>query len=191
MKFFIAGRHCCVWCDITSEKMQISRDQRPHSQLRTLESLQSDHASFVADGGDLKKAKLHNNVIRPHLFNIPLSQVSKNIKINHEKTLYTHFPLQVCIPSLHVSLGIFYRLFCLFESAVHEVDTLMAYSMLTLHLDTYFLRGLCLKSRSNSSAKSIGYVRKLMTWRTRQIFMRVYRHGQHLMKTLTTTKSRL
>ena len=108
--------------------MQISRDQRPHSQLCTLESLQSDHASFVADGGDLK-AKLHNNVIRPHFFNIPLSQVSKNIQINHEKTLYTHFPLQVCIPSLHVSLGIFYRLFCLFESAVHEVDTLMAYSI--------------------------------------------------------------
>ena len=71
---FIAGRHCCVWCDITSEQMQISQDQSPHSQLRTLESLQSDHASFVADGGDLKKAKLHNNMIRPHFFNIPLSQ---------------------------------------------------------------------------------------------------------------------
>ena len=53
----------------------------------------------------------------------------QDIQINHEKMLYTHFPRQVCIPSLHVSLGIFYHLFCLFEAAVHEVDTLMAYSI--------------------------------------------------------------
>ncbi len=34
--------------------------------------------------------------------------------------------MQVCIPSLHVSLGLFYRLFCTFENTAHKIDSIMA-----------------------------------------------------------------
>lgn len=42
---------------------------------RTLESLSAVHCSFLQDGGNLKKAKLHNNVIGFYFFDIPLTQV--------------------------------------------------------------------------------------------------------------------
>ena len=71
----LVGRHCCAWCEITSDQVQIPQAQRPQSKSRTLESLRSDHVGFMADRGNLKKAKVHNNVIRPHFFDIPLSQV--------------------------------------------------------------------------------------------------------------------
>ncbi len=43
---------------------------------------------------------------------------------NHDRTL-----LQVCIPGLHISLGIFYRLYELLEAAAHELDLLIAITL--------------------------------------------------------------
>lgn len=41
------------------------------------------------------------------------------------------FYFQVCIPGLHISLGIFYRLFGLLEDAVHTLDFQIAPTSLT------------------------------------------------------------
>ena len=46
-----------------------------------------------------------------------------------QKTKYTHICYlfsQICIPGLHISLGIFYRLFGLLEDAVHCLDVQLA-----------------------------------------------------------------
>ena len=72
-----AGRHCCLYCDITSEKMQIPLKDRRPSERRTLASLERDHYQFsTVGGGNIKNAKQYNNVISKPLFNIPVSQVS-------------------------------------------------------------------------------------------------------------------
>ena len=43
--------------------------------VRTLDLLSERHSAFLADGGNLEKAKFHCNVIGETLFNIPLTQV--------------------------------------------------------------------------------------------------------------------
>ena len=50
--------------------------------MRTLETLRSDHDGYLKAGGDLKKAKLHNNVISRHFFDIPLTQVHALVDIS-------------------------------------------------------------------------------------------------------------
>ena len=37
-----------------------------------------------------------------------------------------YIPYQVCPPGLHITLGIFYRLWCLLETACHELDLELA-----------------------------------------------------------------
>ena len=70
------GRHCCLWCLATSEELKKPPESRPNVQLRDLDGIQSDHQRFMTEGhGDLRKAKLFNNAIQPHFFDIPLSQV--------------------------------------------------------------------------------------------------------------------
>ena len=75
--------------------MQIPQAQRPQSKSRTLESLRSDHVGFMADGGNLKKAKVHNNVIRPHFFDIPLSQVRETTVKAVQNSHISYNPLGV------------------------------------------------------------------------------------------------
>ena len=72
---YTAGRHCCLWCTIPSAKLAIPIARRGRSPERTLDTLHSDHARFLRDGGDLKKAKEYNNVIEEHLFDISLDNV--------------------------------------------------------------------------------------------------------------------
>ena len=71
----MVGRHCCLWCDIRSDQLKISRADRQWLEKRTLESLKSDHNDFLKAGADLKKAKLYNNIMSQHFFDIPLTQV--------------------------------------------------------------------------------------------------------------------
>lgn len=82
-------------------------------QLRTLESLRGDYQRFLASGGNIKNAKFYNNVICPLFFDIPP---------------------QVCIPGLHISLGVFYRLYSLLEAACHELDLIFAEETGSLNL---------------------------------------------------------
>lgn len=74
--FFVnLGRHCCLYCDITYSQMQVSKMERQIFGTRTLESLKNDFQSFMLDGGNIKRAKLFNNVISEPLFNVPIDQV--------------------------------------------------------------------------------------------------------------------
>ena len=75
LRDLMVGRHCCLWCDIRSDQLKIPRADRQRLKKRTLESLKSDHDDFLKAGGDLKKAKLYNNAISQHFFDIPLTQV--------------------------------------------------------------------------------------------------------------------
>ena len=43
---------------------------------RTLQTLEADYSNFIANGSDLKKAKLFNNVIDEPLFKVPINQVN-------------------------------------------------------------------------------------------------------------------
>ena len=72
---FSAGRHCCLWCLITADKL---RDPPADGAVgeRTTENIISDNRRYVQAGSVLKNAKLFNNAIqKPFFQNIPLSQV--------------------------------------------------------------------------------------------------------------------
>ena len=74
--------------------------------------LREDHNKFqVESGGDTSKAKEHNNVIMPYLLDIPLDMVSlPTVTKGHTHThTHSHFnmhAIQVCLPGLHISLGV-------------------------------------------------------------------------------------
>ena len=95
------------------------------SQPRTLDSLQRDHLQFCTKGkGNLKNAKFNNNVIGKALFHIPLTQVS--VKWNYVENHSPHTKLQVVLPGLHISLGIFLKLWQLMERECHKLDLQLA-----------------------------------------------------------------
>lgn len=77
----VIGRHCCLWCEISSDSLKEPRAQRdalkfPH---RSLERIKADHRRYIADGGDIKKAKFFNNVINENFFDIDLEQVHNSV----------------------------------------------------------------------------------------------------------------
>lgn len=87
--------------------------------------LESDYQGFLAAGGDLKKAKFHNNVSGEHLLDIPIENVRK-IDVAFA---YVSAPVhKVCIPGLHLTLGIYNRLWSLLEDACAELDLRLAAS---------------------------------------------------------------
>ena len=66
---------------------------------RSLDTLKGDHTRFIdIYKGDLRKAKYANNVINDVFFAIPLNQVSS--------------------PGLHITLGVYLKLFRAFELTV-------------------------------------------------------------------------
>ena len=78
-----SGRHCCLWCHITSASLKIPLSVRGRSLNRTLQTLRSDHDKFLQAGGNIKNAKHFNNVIDKAMFDIPLMQVRhKNDMLN-------------------------------------------------------------------------------------------------------------
>ncbi|XP_070544697.1 uncharacterized protein [Ptychodera flava] len=96
------GRHFCLWCLITQDQSQIPRKLRA-SQPRSIEGLIKDHADFLSEGkGKLANAKMYNNAINNVIFDIPISQV--------------------CVPSLHLDLGIFLRFYNMFENEVEQLQ---------------------------------------------------------------------
>ena len=85
------GRHCCLYCEVSSEEMKKPLNQRRRSPSRTLDSLQRDYLQFSNQGGgNLKNAKHHNNVIASTLFNIPISQVYTYIYLAAKMVSKTH-----------------------------------------------------------------------------------------------------
>ncbi len=72
----VVCRHNCLWCTIPSSKLAEPPSKRTPFPLRSLESLAEDHRKFLTQGkGNLKVAKLYNNVISDTLFDIPLTNV--------------------------------------------------------------------------------------------------------------------
>ena len=60
--------------------MKISRRERfsDNTASRSLDTLQADHLQFATKGkGDTKQAKNYNNVIRPYMLDVPLTQVNE------------------------------------------------------------------------------------------------------------------
>lgn len=74
--------------------------------LRTLEQLAHDYDNFVQDGSRLSKAKVHNNVIRPAMLPVPIEDV--------------------CIPALHLDLGIYPWMFTAMLSDLRVLDLALA-----------------------------------------------------------------
>ena len=85
LKYFL-GRHCCLWCHIVSADLKISLSVRGRQPERSLDTLKLDYTKFMTDGkGNIKVAKLYNNVIEPAMVKISLDKVIKCLN-----TLSTH-----------------------------------------------------------------------------------------------------
>ncbi len=71
-------------------------------------------------------------MISQPFFNIEVNQVrldtQLSVKCTQPQSGFTN-PMQVCIPGLHISLGVFYRLYGLLEEAAHELDLLIAITL--------------------------------------------------------------
>ncbi|KAI8482284.1 hypothetical protein Bbelb_399750 [Branchiostoma belcheri] len=102
------GTYPCLWCE--QPKAGMKGGQGPGDTAppkRTLESLANNLQQFQNQGhGDIRKAKHFKNVISSHMLDVPIEQV--------------------CIPALHISLGIFHKMFHMLEKDLHDLDMLMA-----------------------------------------------------------------
>lgn len=103
------GRHCCLFCNITSKELQVSLATRGNYEKRTLLTLKSDYDKFQAAGGNIKDAKHFNNVIDEVMFNVPIEQVA--------------------LPALHISLGSYLKFFNMLEDRCHLLDVKIAAAM--------------------------------------------------------------
>ncbi|CAH1266636.1 Hypp3462 [Branchiostoma lanceolatum] len=108
------GVHPCLWCEETKTGIRQPKSERQTCPKRTLDSLHSDHKRFLEEGqGNIKKAKNFKNVIAPPMFDIPLNQV--------------------CVPGLHISLGLFHKFFKMLEAELQDLDIILA-NHLTTHI---------------------------------------------------------
>ncbi|XP_066286471.1 uncharacterized protein [Branchiostoma lanceolatum] len=97
------GSHPCLWCHIKLDELKDKDDRRLHIPPRTLESLAEDHRKFITVGkGKLKDAKHYNNAVCPVMYAVPIEQAM--------------------IPGLHISLGVYLKLFNLFEAELQDID---------------------------------------------------------------------
>ncbi|KAL5517678.1 hypothetical protein EMCRGX_G003271 [Ephydatia muelleri] len=101
-----SGRQPCMFCTITSNEIQKPPSKRQKSPNRCVESIISWNQKFLQAGGDAKKVKNFMNCISKPFFNIPLTQV--------------------CLPGLHITQGLFTKLYLLFENACHQLDAKLA-----------------------------------------------------------------
>eukprot|EP00731_Ephydatia_muelleri_P019683 Em0012g508a len=79
-----------------SEMMATPLSVRGHAAQRTLETMRADHQRYVSAGSIKRDAQKFYNCISPPIFDIPVSQV--------------------CPPGLHITLGIFTKMFNLLEA---------------------------------------------------------------------------
>lgn len=65
-----------MWCLITADSLKEPREKRGRYAERTLQGIQEDYKKFMANGGNIKKAKLFNNAMSTQFFNLEIEQVS-------------------------------------------------------------------------------------------------------------------
>lgn len=87
----VPGRHCCIWCDITSQKLKLDPSS-VHVTPRSLHTLSVNHQAFVAAGGDVTKVKEFKNVLYKPFFEICIEQVQQHLcKLKvHKNNMYTY-----------------------------------------------------------------------------------------------------
>ncbi|XP_066296153.1 uncharacterized protein [Branchiostoma lanceolatum] len=92
------GVRPCLYCEVRKECMKLPRDGRTLLiPERDLARMATQYANFMRTGrGKLKYAKYFRNVVAPAMLSITLDQV--------------------CIPGLHLSLGIFHKLYVMLEN---------------------------------------------------------------------------
>ncbi|XP_019641230.1 PREDICTED: uncharacterized protein LOC109482826 [Branchiostoma belcheri] len=99
------GSYPCLYCQVHKQDMKKAEPEQVPAR-RTLASLAANHRSFQEDGcGDIRRAKSYMNVIAPQMLAIETDQV--------------------CIPALHISLGIFHKLFRMLENDLRDLDVIM------------------------------------------------------------------
>ena len=90
-----SGKYPCLWCNISNDELCLPKSDRKNTP-RTADTLKKNLAAFIDEhGSNLSKAKLVNNVISNSFFDIPLENV--------------------CIPGLHITLGVYMKLLKAFE----------------------------------------------------------------------------
>ena len=98
-----AGKHPCLWCDVTKEQLQTSPAGRVEPKPRTLATMQTDYDDFVNAGCDKSKAQFFNNCI--------------------EKPIWNMFDIsRVVPPYLHITLGIVKKQDDLLEKQCNILD---------------------------------------------------------------------
>ena len=102
-----SGKYPCLFCEISKKEMQTAPSERQTlPQLRTLDTLAKSYHEFQEAGSPLPRAKAYLNVIRPVLLPIPLEDV--------------------CLPALHLDLGIFPYLFDAMLADIRQIDAELA-----------------------------------------------------------------
>ena len=99
-----SGKHPCLWCEIPSEMMSVPpSEQEAIFESRTLGSLEKNLVEFQnVHQSNIKKAKFVKNVIDKRFFNVPL--------------------MQVCLPGLHITLGVVFKFVQLYEILACDLD---------------------------------------------------------------------
>ncbi|XP_038053533.1 uncharacterized protein LOC119725985 [Patiria miniata] len=97
------ARYCCVYCLASKKTMQLPIAERGPCLPRNLQNIREHHQLFLEDGARPSRAKdVSYSIVNPSL--IP-------IETDH-----------VIIPTLHISLGVYKKLFDLLERACHDLD---------------------------------------------------------------------
>ncbi len=96
------GTYPCFVCLITQSIMQKSRKKRKKAAKRSLQNIKEQYAKFKANGCNIKKQAQFQNVIGMPLLDIEICDI--------------------CIPYLHILLGIIKKHHDLLEKACTEID---------------------------------------------------------------------
>ncbi|XP_078620860.1 uncharacterized protein LOC144887476 [Branchiostoma floridae x Branchiostoma japonicum] len=99
------GTYPCVLCEVLKADMRKPVEEQGTPAKRTLASLADHHRSFQQEGSAIRKAKDHKNVIAPYILPVRIDQV--------------------CIPELHISLGLFNKYFSQLEREVRDLDVII------------------------------------------------------------------
>ncbi|KAL5508865.1 hypothetical protein EMCRGX_G004125 [Ephydatia muelleri] len=101
------GSYPCLYCLIPNKNMATPLSARGHAPPRSLHSIHTHHQKYLASGGVRKTAQQFYNCICEPIFDIPTEQI--------------------CPPGLHITMGIFTKLFELFEDFCHSLDLELAF----------------------------------------------------------------
>ena len=99
---------------MTLDDLESSCSLRAPFPEQTLQSMFDDYKCFVASRGDIRKVKIFNNCKGEPLFADPGKY--------SDWSIHFHAFLKVCLPELHISMGIFYKLYSLLEEECRLLD---------------------------------------------------------------------